>query len=603
MNIVPYPPQKEAFKSSPWKEVIESVSEKICFTYCNQFCGRAGAEQNTTKKEIWRYLARITSFSIDSDPDGANFRSKVESFTDGEVELAKDLVTLVEDAELRSRMADIVWTKKRKGNFDCLGLAVQAYLQSALGLEKNNDGYYTASRIERAFNLAFAVKDKPLGRKVIAHIKNVLDRFDQKEPYFLFARLMPLLLQKKEGDTTKYATLAHTLAERAAASRKYLFARQFWILKSRWHSLAGEEAAAKLAAISAAETHVDEAESRLDQTAAPYLHATIHLEAAIQAMRDVPDTQARVKEIYLRLLDYQQKSTKELIEFEEAAIDTTEVEARARRAVEGKDFFEALLNFTVMLKLPSKAEARKSAEAEGSQFPLISLFPEEHVNAKGRFVARSSAKRAGLGNETQEALSAIMYSRVRYRWRLEVCGVIEPAREQILKEHSPAVQDFFNLARESPFVPRGRERLYARGLYAGLVGDFETAMHFLIPQLENSLRELLYENGGVASGLNPDGIQHEFDLNKILKDSKHAPVLLRMLGEDTLFNLRAVFVESYGANLRNEMAHGLLDSDNFYTPAACYGWWLILRLCCVPVLHTPGAAKTESSPMEPTQNV
>jgi hypothetical protein len=596
VSEVTYPPKKEAFDASPWNEVIGTVNERTCFAYSGQFCARAAGEEDATKNEVWRYLARITSFSIDFDPSDEGFGSKVESFTDEEVELTKGLIALVEDAELKSRMADIIWAKQRKGNFACVGIAVEAYLESALGLESQNDGFYCVTRIERAFNLAFAVNNEALGLRVIGHIKDVLDRCNSEEPYFLFARLMPLLLQRREGDPAKYAPLAQTLAERAAASKRFHFAHEFWTLKSRWHALAGDEDAARQAAISAAETHVDEAESRLEQTAAPYLHAAIHLEAAIKALRRIPDTQERVKEIHLRLLDYQQRSMKELLHFEADAIDTNEVEKRSRQAVEGKSFPEALLTLSVMLRIQSKAQARNDAEEEGRKFPLASLFPETHLNAMGRTVARSSSIRAKAADDAEAAVSAIMYSRAQYYWRSSVQGAIEPARLQILEEHAPTVRDFFGLVTESPFVPNGRERLYARGLHAGLVGDFETATHFLIPQLEHSIRGLLYTSGAIASGLDPDGIQHEFDLNKTLKESKHASTLVKILGEDALFNLRAVFVEPYGANLRNEMAHGLMDPNDFYTPAACYGWWLILRLCCVPVLHRLNAAKAEAPP-------
>ena len=333
MSEVIYPPKKEAFDGCPWNEVVGTVTERTCFAYSNQFCARAVGEEDATKKEAWRYLARITSFSIDSNPSDEGLASKVESFTDEEIELTKDVINLVEDSELRARMADIIWAKQRKGNFACVGIAVEAYLESALGLEQQHNGFESVSRIERAFHLAFAVKNEALGQKVIGHIKALLDRFNSEEPYFLVARLMPLLLKRGETDTAKYATLAQILAEKAAASKRFHFAREFWVLKSRWHARAGDDGSARQAAISAAETHVDEAESRLEQTAAPYLHATVHLEAAIQALRKISGTEERVKELHLRLLEYQQRSMKELVRFEADAIDTTELERRSRQAV------------------------------------------------------------------------------------------------------------------------------------------------------------------------------------------------------------------------------------------------------------------------------
>jgi len=32
------------------------------------------------------------------------------------------------------------------------------------------------------------------------------------------------------------------------------------------------------------------------------------------------------------------------------------------------------------------------------------------------------------------------------------------------------------------------------------------------------------------------------------------------------------------------MAHGLLNHDAFYSRPIVYLWWLVLRLCCIPII-------------------
>lgn len=59
----------------------------------------------------------------------------------------------------------------------------------------------------------------------------------------------------------------------------------------------------------------------------------------------------------------------------------------------------------------------------------------------------------------------------------------------------------------------------------------------------------------------------------------------RIIGEDLLFDLQSLMVEpGFGTNLRNQLAHGLMDTDQFYADEAVYAWWLIWRMCCVPSL-------------------
>ena len=51
-----------------------------------------------------------------------------------------------------------------------------------------------------------------------------------------------------------------------------------------------------------------------------------------------------------------------------------------------------------------------------------------------------------------------------------------------------------------------------------------------------------------------------------------------MFGEDLSFEIRALFCDSFGPNLRNELAHGLLDDAACQSIYGIYAWWFGLRL-------------------------
>ena len=169
-----------------------------------------------------------------------------------------------------------------------------------------------------------------------------------------------------------------------------------------------------------------------------------------------------------------------------------------------------------------------------------------------------------------------MVLRARTTQSLAALGLIEPARNQILREHFVRVKDFAPLVANNPFVPEGREGLYAHGLHAGLEGNFAAATHLLIPQLENSIRHALAQNGVITSGLDPDGIQDVHLLGNML----YRPEMKRMFDEDITFDLQGLLVERFGANLRNQIAHGLMPHETFFSPDAIYLWWLTLHLLC-----------------------
>ena len=63
------------------------------------------------------------------------------------------------------------------------------------------------------------------------------------------------------------------------------------------------------------------------------------------------------------------------------------------------------------------------------------------------------------------------------------------------------------------------------------------------------------------------------------------PELTQFLPEDTVFDLRRLLVEESGTNLRNLVAHGLVDDAQLNSPPTAYFWWSVLRLCVLPLLN------------------
>ena len=87
--------------------------------------------------------------------------------------------------------------------------------------------------------------------------------------------------------------------------------------------------------------------------------------------------------------------------------------------------------------------------------------------------------------------------------------------------------------------------------------------------------------GGVASGFDKLGIQDEQNLNKLLFRED----VIQYFGENIAFDLQGLLVERSGSNLRNISAHGLCDHDSFYSFDNIYLWWLVLRICFIPILN------------------
>ena len=56
------------------------------------------------------------------------------------------------------------------------------------------------------------------------------------------------------------------------------------------------------------------------------------------------------------------------------------------------------------------------------------------------------------------------------------------------------------------------------------------------------------------------------------------PDIEKVMDKNLIFEFKALLSDAVGPNLRNEMAHGLLEADEARSVYAIYLWWLCLRL-------------------------
>ena len=79
--------------------------------------------------------------------------------------------------------------------------------------------------------------------------------------------------------------------------------------------------------------------------------------------------------------------------------------------------------------------------------------------------------------------------------------------------------------------------------------------------------------------IDSEGIENENGLSTLMKLDKAIPTF----GENLAFEIKSIFTESLGFNLRNEVAHGLLNDNSANSIASIYAWWMILRLVVLSV--------------------
>ncbi|NES72888.1 MAG: DUF4209 domain-containing protein, partial [Okeania sp. SIO2D1] len=163
--------------------------------------------------------------------------------------------------------------------------------------------------------------------------------------------------------------------------------------------------------------------------------------------------------------------------------DMGDLKEYARSYVKEKIFPEAIFALASLDALTKVTDLRENGETQTSESLLSKIITKKYVNEKGKTV-ESQEENAEKTNMNQVALQC---------HKLLAENFIEPARKQIKLEHYFTINDVLQIVSHSTFVPPERQCLFAKGLHAGLMGDFFISTHILIPQIENSIRHLLQE--------------------------------------------------------------------------------------------------------------
>jgi hypothetical protein len=77
-------------------------------------------------------------------------------------------------------------------------------------------------------------------------------------------------------------------------------------------------------------------------------------------------------------------------------------------------------------------------------------------------------------------------------------GYLAPALRTLADEHDIDEATLETLIGDSPLIQEDHKPLFVQGLLAGFRWDFPTALHLVIPQLENGLRNMLNDQGVLA---------------------------------------------------------------------------------------------------------
>lgn len=585
------------FHDSGWKDVLSKTSREGYSSMWQAFSAAARQAidegRHSHGKVLW-LLADACSMIL--APKSVNEPFKPFMVMDGrrsvipddlsetDVAFYSQIVDAADDPWLKARLADLTWLKQTKRDVRFALAAIDAYRSIILDTQTWVRGGREcwARAIELARMLRGGAGDRIPEIEVA-----ILKAFESatKQDGFLGLWLADLLESNGLGRSQRVvvAQKLETLAGEFEADGDLHRSREYFSSAAKWFKLAGNEAKAALMTVAQAEGWVKEAVARVSSENPSHMVAATFYENAIQIYRTIPHAERaahrvneRIAELRAHLSESGEKSLSEMGRVSSPGVDISKLVENARKAVSGKTPVEALKAFCNLHHGVDIKEARDSALERLRSHPLQALISATIMSGDGRVIAkRPGMSLSGTPFEGDEvAIRAEMIRDYGILLGIVVQGDIWPALEVLWLEHRLHEADFAGLASQSPIVPKDRVRLYGKALFSGYDRDFVTALHLLVPQVEHLVRYHLKQSGVKTTTLDANGIENEVGLSALMD----YPETEKIFGANRSFEIRALFCDPFGPNLRNELAHGLLDDEACQSIYSVYAWWFGLRL-------------------------
>ena len=505
-----------------------------------------------------------------------------DDFFDSDIAFFAEIVDAIDNHWLKARLSDLIWLRQRKPAFALE--AIDAYRN--LPLDEDTLGHGGQDCWSRAIGLAKNLRNQA-GDRLQQMETSIIEAFSatKRDDVFLGLRLAELLKSNGLGKTYRLdvATKLESLAKEFDGVGDFFKAREYFQAASEWYKSIPDQGKAAEMTVGAAESWVKEARAQATLANPSHMVAANAYENAIQTLRIIPRVERskyqvdeRMAQLRIELNVSGELALGEMKCIETPAIDIQQFVEEARELLKGRKPQEALLLFSNLHGGANIEQLRSTVLEKREQFPLQFILASKVISRDGRFIAKRPPMSLGSNLIANDEI-AIRAQMIK-DYCLQVSSVVEstilPALDVLQCEHQLKERDFTALALRSPIVPKDRAGLFGKALFAGYERDFVTALHLLIPQMEHLVRVHLKEAGAMTTNLDKNGIQNENGMSTLLD----LPEAEQVFGKNLAFELKALLCDASGPNLRNELAHGLLNEVDCNSSFSIYAWWLALRL-------------------------
>jgi hypothetical protein len=246
-------------------------------------------------------------------------------------------------------------------------------------------------------------------------------------------------------------------------------------------------------------------------------------------------------------------------------IDINEVNRVADALIEG-DLQQAIRRIGIIFVLRAD-QVRALNERIRSQAPLMSLIPITRYEA---------GHPAGIiGPQDQDADGRLVHQ-MASQIGLEAIW-IAATFDKLVERYAMTADQIVDALSASPVFASARRSILVSGIQAWLSQDYIKAIHVLVPQVEHAVRTLASLSGVPTTTRGyTRGVMQTRGLGEILHDR----LFRQLVDENVRLYLLVFLADPRGINLRNRVAHGLLEHDQMERALTDRVVQVLLALSC-----------------------
>lgn len=545
----------------------------------NLFIEADRTELSEEERSIFDLLKNIVSLGTKIHNDGIEFHPmfvmadgsrtfSIEDISEDDYLILHSLKLEKMPLILRALIADILWTNKKE--FNAAKIAANAYWELFTFWYRDDDNVGTIDIIRRAVCISAQTKQTLLFEKIQGWFVDFLEEKAANNDGFFALRVMELFFGQKNFDVSIFLPVLDDLID--GNSDNIAKVEQAYKLKTEClFKLKRNEDAIKNNNL-LADYYLEFAEKIFKKDIQGALRAVNFYQKGIMLYRNNGESD-KADAAHKRLVEIQKEIPKIMVPFS-VELDIKGVIDNLKANMEGLSFEECVIRLTQMFVFEKQEDIKKRVIEEFKDNPISHLFGKSLINAQGQTVLALHPLDIHDPEKDPKLMELHMYQNALEKQKVAgdiwVKNALIIIRDKFVIDKS--MVEF--LVKDNPIIPDGRERIFQSGLYMFLNGDYYEALHILAPQVENLFRNIAREVGGLTVTLEKDGSSMEKVLSSILS----LPELVDCYDNDILFTFRGLLNEQAGANIRNEIAHGIISEYACSTGVCLYFGVAVIKL-------------------------